>query len=163
DFPTIVVSAFLPGGSPETMASSVATPLERQFSTIAGLASMVSTSGQGVSTTTMQFDLDPPIDGAALDVPSATTIAPPKPPRPPQKMPTPPIFHKAHQGDSPVIPLSLNPAPLPLYQVDEFAETLLAEQMGALPGGAQGQVCGPRKAAVAAKADPAALAAKGLT
>jgi hydrophobe/amphiphile efflux-1 (HAE1) family protein len=162
DFPTIVVSAFLPGGSPETMASSVATPLERQFSTIAGLDSMVSTSGQGVSTITMQFDLDRSIDGAALDVQSAMTVAARKLP-PPQEMPTPPSFQKVNPADSPVIYLSLNSDTLPLYQVDEFAETLLAEQIGTLPGVAQVQVYGAQKFAVRIQADPAALAAKGLT
>src|SRR5215469_6977057 len=162
DFPTIVVSAFLPGGSPETMASSVATPLERQFSTIAGLDSMVSTSGQGVSTITMQFDLDRNIDGAALDVQSAMTVAARKLP-PPQEMPTPPSFQKVNPADSPVIYLSLNSDTLPLYQVDEFAETLLAEQIGTLPGVAQVQVYGAQKFAVRVQADPAALAAKGLT
>src|SRR5690349_11256912 len=162
DFPTIVVSAFLPGASPETMASSVATPLERQFSTIAGLDSMVSTSGQGVSTITMQFDLDRNIDGAALDVQSAMTVAARKLP-PPQEMPTPPSFQKVNPADSPVIYLSLNSDTLPLYQVDEFAETLLAEQIGTLPGVAQVQVFGAQKFAVRIQADPAALAAKGLS
>jgi hydrophobic/amphiphilic exporter-1 (mainly G- bacteria), HAE1 family len=161
DFPTIVVSAFLPGASPETMASSVATPLERQFSTIAGLDSMVSTSGQGVSTITMQFDLDRNIDGAALDVQSAMTVAARKLP-PPSEMPTPPSFQKVNPADSPVIYLSLNSDTLPLYQVDEFAETLLAEQIGTLPGVAQVQVFGAQKFAVRIQADPAALAAKGL-
>jgi hydrophobic/amphiphilic exporter-1 (mainly G- bacteria), HAE1 family len=162
DFPTIVVSAFLPGASPETMASSVATPLERQFSTIAGLDSMVSTSGQGVSTITMQFDLDRNIDGAALDVQSAMTVAARKLP-PPSEMPTPPSFQKVNPADSPVIYLSLNSETLPLYQVDEFAETLLAEQIGTLPGVAQVQVFGAQKFAVRIQADPAALAAKGLS
>jgi hydrophobic/amphiphilic exporter-1 (mainly G- bacteria), HAE1 family len=162
DFPTIVVSAFLPGASPETMASSVATPLERQFSTIAGLDSMVSTSGQGVSTITMQFDLDRNIDGAALDVQSAMTVAARKLP-PPQEMPTPPSFQKVNPADQPVIYLSLNSETLPLYQVDEFAETLLAEQIGTLPGVAQVQVFGAQKFAVRIQADPAALAAKGLS
>ncbi|HEV2551052.1 MAG TPA: efflux RND transporter permease subunit [Stellaceae bacterium] len=162
DFPTIVVSAFLPGASPETMASSVATPLERQFSTIAGLDSMVSTSGQGVSTITMQFDLDRNIDGAALDVQSAMTVAARKLP-PPSEMPTPPSFQKVNPADSPVIYLSLNSETLPLYQVDEFAETLLAEQIGTLPGVAQVQVFGAQKFAVRIQVDPAALAAKGLS
>src|SRR5215471_12060185 len=162
DYPTIQVTAELPGGSPETMASSVATPLERQFSTIAGLDSMVSTSGQGVSTITMQFDLDRSIDGAALDVQSAMTVAARKLP-PPSEMPTPPSFQKVNPADSPVIYLSLNSDTLPLYQVDEFAETLLAEQIGTLPGVAQVQVYGAQKFAVRVQADPAALAAKGLT
>jgi hydrophobic/amphiphilic exporter-1 (mainly G- bacteria), HAE1 family len=162
DFPTIVVSAFLPGASPETMASSVATPLERQFSTIAGLDSMVSTSGQGVTTITMQFDLDRNIDGAALDVQAAITTAARKLP-PPQEMPTPPSFQKVNPADQPVIYLSLNSDTLPLYQVDEFAETLLAEQIGTLPGVAQVQVFGAQKFAVRVQADPAALATKGLS
>src|SRR5215469_15735409 len=96
DFPTIVVSASLPGASPETMASSVATPLERQFTTIAGLDSMVSTSGQGVSSITMQFDLDRNIDGAALDVQAAMTTAAKKLP---VEMTTPPSFQKVNPAD----------------------------------------------------------------
>jgi hydrophobic/amphiphilic exporter-1 (mainly G- bacteria), HAE1 family len=162
DFPTIVVGGVLPGASPETMASSVATPLERQFSTIAGLDSTVSTSGQGVTTITMQFDLDRNIDGAALDVQAAITTAARKLP-PPSQMPTPPSFQKVNPADQPVIYLSLNSETLPLYQVDEYAETLIAEQIGTLTGVAQVQIYGAQKFAVRIQANPEAIAAKGLT
>jgi hydrophobic/amphiphilic exporter-1 (mainly G- bacteria), HAE1 family len=162
DFPTILVSATLPGASPDTMASSVATPLERQFSTIAGLDSMVSTSGQGVAAITMQFNLDRSIDGAALDVQAAMTTAAKLLP-PPSQMPTPPSFQKVNPADQPVIYLSLNSETLPLYQVDEYAETMMAERIGMLPGVAQVQVFGAQKFAVRIQANPEALAAKGLT
>ena len=162
DFPTIVVSAVLPGASPDTMASSVATPLERQFTTIAGLNSMVSTSGQGVSAITMQFNLDRNIDGAALDVQAAMTAAGKFLP-PPTQMTTPPSFQKVNPADQPVIYLALNSDTLPLYQVDEYAETLMAERIGMLPGVAQVQVFGAQKFAVRVQANPEALAAKGLT
>ncbi|HXZ00698.1 MAG TPA: efflux RND transporter permease subunit [Stellaceae bacterium] len=162
DFPTIVVSAVLPGASPDTMASTVATPLERQFTTIAGLDSMVSTSGLGVSSITMQFNLDRNIDGAALDVQAAMTAAAKFLP-PPSQMTTPPSFQKVNPADQPVIYLTLNSDTLPLYQVDEYAETLMAERIGMLPGVAQVQVFGSQKFAVRVQANPEALAAKGLT
>jgi HAE1 family hydrophobic/amphiphilic exporter-1 len=162
DFPTIVVSATLPGASPETMASSVATPLERQFSTIAGLDSMTSTSGEGVTSITMQFNLDRNIDGAALDVQSAITTAARKLP-PPSQMTTPPSFQKVNPADQPVIYLSLNSDTLPLYKVDEYAETMMAERIGTLPGVAQVNVFGAQKFAVRVQANPEAMAAKGLT
>jgi hydrophobe/amphiphile efflux-1 (HAE1) family protein len=162
DFPTIVATAQVPGASPDTMASSVATPLERQFTTIAGLDSMTSTSGQGITTITMQFNLDRNIDGAALDVQAAMTAAAKLLP-PPSQMPTPPSFQKVNPADSPVIYLSLNSDTLPLYQVDEYAETMMAERIGMLPGVAQVQIFGAQKFAVRIQANPEALAAKGLT
>jgi HAE1 family hydrophobic/amphiphilic exporter-1 len=162
DFPTVVVSAVLPGASPETMAASIATPLERQFSTIAGLDSMVSTSGQGVTSITLQFNLDRNIDGAALDVQAAITGAGKLLP-PPSQMTTPPSFQKVNPADSPVIYLALSSDTLPLYQVDEYAETMMAERIGTLPGVAQVQVFGAQKFAVRVQANPEALAAKGLT
>ena len=162
DFPTIVVTAQVPGASPDTMASSVATPLERQFTTIAGLDSMTSTSGQGVTTITMQFNLDRNIDGAALDVQAAMTSAAKLLP-PASQMPTPPSFQKVNPADSPVIYLSLNSDTLPLYQVDEYAETMMAERIGMLPGVAQVQIFGAQKFAVRVQANPEALAAKGLS
>src|SRR5271168_4197731 len=126
DFPTIQVSAVLPGAAPETMASSVATPLERQFSTIAGVSSIVSTSGLGVSTITLQFDLDRNIDGAALDVQSAMTTAAKKLP---VEMTTPPSFQKVNPADQPVLFLVLSSATQPLSTVDEYAETLIAQRV----------------------------------
>jgi hydrophobe/amphiphile efflux-1 (HAE1) family protein len=162
DFPTIVVTAQLPGASADTMASSVATPLERQFTTISGLDSMTSTSGQGVTAITMQFSLDRNIDGAALDVQAAMTAAAKLLP-PPSQMTTPPSFQKVNPADQPVIYISLNSDTLPLYQVDEYAETLMAERIGMLPGVAQVQVFGAQKFAVRIQANPEAMAAKGLT
>src|SRR6266849_6655753 len=160
DFPTIVVSAVLPGASPESMASSVATPLERQFATIAGLDSMTSTSGQGITTITMQFNLDRNIDGAALDVQAATTTAARKLP---PEMTTPPSFQKVNPADQPVLYISLNSETLPLSAVDEYAETLMAQRISMLLGVAQVQVFGAQKFAVRVQVRPDALAAKGIS
>src|SRR6266852_4629022 len=148
DFPTIVVSAVLPGASPESMASSVATPLERQFATIAGLDSMTSTSGQGITTITMQFNLDRNIDGAALDVQAAITTAARKLP---PEMTTPPSFQKVNPADQPVLYISLN------------SETLMAQRISMLLGVAQVQVFGAQKFAVRVQVRPDALAAKGIS
>ncbi len=159
DFPTIVVTANLPGASPETMASSVAAPLERQFSTISGLSSIISTSGQGVSSITMQFDLERSIDGAALDVQSALTIAARKLPI---EMTTPPSFQKVNPADQPVMFLTLASDTLPLSVVDEYAEVMIAQRISTLPGVAQVQVFGGQKFAVRVQADPEALASMGI-
>jgi hydrophobic/amphiphilic exporter-1 (mainly G- bacteria), HAE1 family len=159
DFPTIVVAAQLPGASPESMASSVATPLERQFSTIAGLDSMVSTSGQGIAAITLQFNLDRNIDGAALDVQSAITTAARLLPI---EMTIPPSFQKVNPADQPVMYISLNSDTLPLSQVDEYAETMMAQRISMLLGVAQVQVFGSQKFAVRIQVRPDALAAKGL-
>ena len=160
DFPTIVVSAQLPGASPDTMASSVATPLEKQFSTIAGLNSMVSTSGQGLTSITMQFDLDRNIDGAALDVQSAMTTAAK---RLPIQMTTPPSFQKVNPADAPVLFLNLNSDTLPLSTVDEYAENTIGQQISTISGVAQVLVFGQQKFAVRVQANPELLAAKNLT
>jgi HAE1 family hydrophobic/amphiphilic exporter-1 len=159
DFPTIVVAAQLPGASPESMASSVATPLERQFSTIAGLDSMISTSGQGITAITMQFNLDRNIDGAALDVQSAITTAARLLPI---EMTIPPSFQKVNPADQPVMYICLNSDTLPLSAVDEYAETLMAQRISMLLGVAQVQVFGSQKFAVRIQVKPDALAAKGL-
>jgi HAE1 family hydrophobic/amphiphilic exporter-1 len=160
DFPTIQVTATLPGASPETMAASVATPLERQFSTIAGISSMTSINGQGVSRITLQFDLDRDIDGAALDVQSAITTAARKLP---QELTTPPSFRKVNPADQPVLYLSLNSATLPLSDVDEYAETLIAQRISTLSGIAQVAVYGAQKFAVRIQIDPRALASAGIS
>jgi HAE1 family hydrophobic/amphiphilic exporter-1 len=159
DFPTILVSAQLPGASPETMASSVATPLERQFSTIAGLSSIVSQSGQGLTQITLQFDLDRSIDGAALDVQSAMTTAAKKLPL---EMTIPPSFQKVNPADQPILFLSLASSTLPLYQVNEYAQTMLAQRISTLTGVAQVQVYGAQKYAVRVQANPEALAIRGI-
>ena len=159
DFPTIVVNANFPGASPESMASSVATPLERQFSNIAGLASVISVSGQGVTSITLQFDLDRNIDGAALDVQSALTTAARKLP---VDMTIPPSFQKVNPADQPVLFAVLSSATQPLSVVDEYAETLMAQRISQLSGVAQVSVFGAQKFAVRIQVDPEALAAMGI-
>ncbi|HKX07286.1 MAG TPA: efflux RND transporter permease subunit [Stellaceae bacterium] len=159
DFPTIVVSANLPGASPESMASSVATPLERQFSNIAGLASVVSISGQGVTSITMQFDLNRNIDGAALDVQAALTAAARKLP---VEMTTPPSFQKVNPADFPILFMVLSSSTQPLSMVDEYAETVMAQRISQLSGVAQVNVFGAQKYAVRIQANPEALASKGI-
>jgi len=159
DFPTIQVSAELPGASPETMASAVATPLERQFTTIAGIDSMISVSSQGISTITIQFSLDRDIDAAAQDVQSAMTTAqkllPPT-------MTTPPSFRKVNPADFPIFYLALTSDAVPLYTVNEYAETYLAQRISTISGVAQVQVFGQQKYAVRVQLDPNALAARGI-
>ncbi|MEO5959363.1 MAG: efflux RND transporter permease subunit, partial [Opitutaceae bacterium] len=159
DFPTITVSANLPGASPETMASSVATPLEQQFATIAGIDSMTSTSSLGNTQVTLQFKLNRNVDGAAQDVQSAISAVQR---RLPQDMPNPPSFRKQNPADDPVILLSLNSATLPLSEINEYAETLLAQRISTVEGVAQVQVLGAQKYAVRVRVDPRALAARGI-
>jgi hydrophobic/amphiphilic exporter-1 (mainly G- bacteria), HAE1 family len=159
DFPTILVSAQLPGASPETMASAVATPLERQFTTIAGIDSMTSTSALGVTQITIQFTLSRNIDGAAQDVQSAITKAAPLLP---PGMPTPPSFQKVNPADQPVIYLALSSPTLPLYTVDEYAQTNLAQRISTITGVAQVTIFGSQKYAVRVQVDPRALAARGI-
>jgi HAE1 family hydrophobic/amphiphilic exporter-1 len=155
DFPTVVVSASLPGSSPETMASSVATPLERQFSTIAGIDSMTSNSVTGQSTITLQFSLDRTLDAAAQDVQAAISIVQP---RLPPEMPTPPSFRKVNPADQPILYLAIVSPTLPLSVVDEYAETTIAQRISMVNGVAQVLVFGSQKYAVRAKLDPGKLA-----
>ena len=159
DFPTIQVSASLPGASPETMASSVATPLEQQFSRIAGIDSMTSSSALGVTNVTLQFDLSRNIDAAAQDVQSAIAAAQRLLPR---DLPTPPTYRKVNPADSPILYLALVSPTLRLSDVDEFAETLLAQQISTTPGVAQVSVFGSQKYAVRVQLDPRELASRGL-
>jgi hydrophobic/amphiphilic exporter-1 (mainly G- bacteria), HAE1 family len=159
DFPTIQVSADLPGASPETMASSVATVLEKQFSTIAGIEEMTSVSGQGVSRITIQFTLDRDIDAAAQDVNSAIASAVRQLPA---TMPAPPSFRKVNPGDSPIYYLALTSDALPLSTVNEYAETYLAQRISTINGVAQVNVFGQQKYAVRVQLDPNALAARGV-
>jgi len=159
DFPTIVVTAQLPGASPATMASSVATPLEQQFATVAGVSSIVSTSGPGVTSITLQFDLNRNIDGAALDVQSAMTTAAKKLP---VELTIPPSFQKVNPADLPVLFLVLSSATLPLSTVDEYAEVTIGQRISQLSGVAQVQVFGAQKYAVRIQANPDAIAAKGI-
>jgi HAE1 family hydrophobic/amphiphilic exporter-1 len=159
DFPTIQVSADLPGASPETMASSVATVLEKQFSTIAGIDEMTSVSGQGVTRVTIQFALDRDIDAAAQDVNSAIASAARQLPA---TMPSPPSFRKVNPGDFPVFYLALTSEALPLSTVNEYAETYLAQRISTISGVAQVNVFGQQKYAVRVQLDPNALAARGV-
>ena len=159
DFPTILVSAGLPGANPDTMASAVATPLERQFSTIAGLDSMTSTSGIGSTQITLQFNLSRDLDGAALDVQSAITQAAPLLPA---GMPTPPTFRKVNPADQPILYISLQSDTVPPWTLDEYAETTIAQRISTVPGVAQVQVQGAQKYAVRVHLDPLKLAARQI-
>jgi hydrophobic/amphiphilic exporter-1 (mainly G- bacteria), HAE1 family len=159
DFPTIQVQAQLPGGSPETMAASVATPLERQFSTIAGLDSMTSTSTLGATAVTLQFSLDRNLDGAAQDVQAAITAAARQLP---PNMPAPPSFQKVNPADQPILYMSLNSTMLPASAVDEYAETMMAQRISTISGVAQVQVFGSQKYAVHVQVDPNAMATRGI-
>ena len=159
DFPTIQISASLPGASPETMAASVATPLERQFSTIAGISSMTSSSAQGQTQISLQFQLERDIDGAALDVQAALTTAAR---RLPEEMTTPPSFRKVNPADQPILFLALTGNTLPLSAIDEYAETMIAQRISTLAGVAQVSVFGAQKHAVRVQVDPNSLAAMGV-
>jgi HAE1 family hydrophobic/amphiphilic exporter-1 len=159
DFPTIQVGAALPGASPETMASSVATPLEKQFSTIAGLDNMSSSSTQGATSITLQFNLSRDLDGAALDVQSAISAAGRQLP---PNMPAPPSYGKVNPADQPVMYLTLTSKVLPLSQLDEYGEVMMAQRISTVSGVAQVQVYGPQKYAVRVQLDPRQLASRGI-
>jgi HAE1 family hydrophobic/amphiphilic exporter-1 len=159
DFPTIQVFAGLPGASPETMAAAVATPLERQFSTIAGIDSMLSSSALGSTQITLQFTLTRDIDGAAQDVQAAISRAVRNLPR---DMPSPPTYQKVNPADQPILFLALTSPTLPLYALDEYAETMMAQQISTVDGVAQVMVFGAQKYAVRVKLDPMALSSKAI-
>ncbi|PYT28787.1 MAG: acriflavine resistance protein B, partial [Acidobacteria bacterium] len=159
DYPTLQVTAALPGASPETMASSVATPLERQFSTIAGIESMNSTSSLGFTNITVQFSLDRNIDAAAQDVQAAISQAARQLP---PNLPSPPSYRKVNPADQPILYVAVSSPTLPLYQVDEYAETLMAQRISMVSGVAQVQVYGSKKYAVRVLLNPDALAARGI-
>src|SRR5512137_1886075 len=159
DFPTIQVNASLPGANPDTMASAVATPLERQFSTIAGIDSMTSVSGIGATSITIQFTLSRDIDAAAQDVQAAISRASRQLP---QDMPTPPSFRKVNPADQPVLYLALSSPTLPLYAVNEYADTFISQRISMISGVAQVQVFGSQKYAVRAQLDPKALASRRI-
>ncbi len=156
DFPTLLVTASLPGASPETMASAVATPLENQFSTIAGIESMTSVNSLGSTQVTLEFDLNRSLDGAAVDVQAAITQASRLLP---QGMPSPPTFTKVNPADQPIIYIALTSKMVPLYTLDEYAETRIAQRVSMISGVAQVQVLGAQKYAVHVQMDPHALAA----
>jgi HAE1 family hydrophobic/amphiphilic exporter-1 len=159
DFPTIQVNAGLPGASPDTMASSIATPLEKQFSTIPGISQITSTSTLGSVSITLQFDLDRNIDAAAQDVQTAISRATKQLPI---GMPAPPSYNKVNPADSPIFYLTLSSPTLPLSTVDEYAETTLAQRISMVSGVAQVSVYGAQKFAVRVDVDPQQLATRGI-
>jgi HAE1 family hydrophobic/amphiphilic exporter-1 len=159
DFPTITVSANIPGANADTVASAVATPLEKQFSLIGGLESMNSTSSFGSCSITLSFDMSRSIDGAAQDVQSAIIAA-----RPflPTSMPTPPTLHKVNPSDAPILFIALSSPTLPLYTVDEYAENVIATRLSMVSGVAQVQVYGSQVYSPHVQVDPRKLAAYGI-
>jgi hydrophobic/amphiphilic exporter-1 (mainly G- bacteria), HAE1 family len=159
DFPTIQVNAGLPGASPEMMAASVATPLERQFSTISGVDSMTSSSSLGSTSITLQFTLERNLDAAAQDV--QTAIATAQRLLPPG-MPTPPTFRKVNPADQPILIISLNSPTMPLSTLDSYAENMVAQRISMVTGVAQVSVFGAMKYAVRAQVDPNILAIRGI-
>jgi HAE1 family hydrophobic/amphiphilic exporter-1 len=154
DYPTIQVLASLPGANPETMASSVATPLEREFSTIAGVDNMSSTNSQATTVITVQFDLSRNIDAAAQDIQAAMTKAGGQLP---PNMPRPPSYQKVNPAEQPILFMALSSDVLPLYTVDEYGETLLAERISMVTGVSRVQIYGSQKYAVRVQVDPDAL------
>src|SRR5579862_9143413 len=159
DFPTLLVTAQLPGASPETMGASVATPLENQFSMVAGLESMTSVNSLGSTQITLEFDLNRSLDGAAIDVEAAISQTARLLP---QGMPTPPTFTKVNPADQPILYLVITSSTLPPWTVDEYAETRIAQRISQVTGVAQVQVLGSQKYAVHAQLDPSALAARQI-
>src|SRR5262245_52253503 len=159
DYPTILVQATLPGASPETMASAVATPLERQFTTIAGIDSMSSVSALGLTQITVQFALSRNIDAAAQDIQAAIGKASRQLP---PNMPTPPTYNKVNPADQPILFMALTSDTLPLSTVDDYGETLLAQRISMVNGVAQVFVYGAQTYAVHVQLDPNALASRGI-
>jgi HAE1 family hydrophobic/amphiphilic exporter-1 len=160
DYPTIAITATLPGASPETMAASVASPIERQLSTISGISSMTSMSSLGTTQITIQFDLARDIDGAALDVQTALSVAQR---RLPIEMTTPPSFRKVNPGDFPILYISLVSPTLPLSTINDYGEITLAQQISQIPGVAQVLVYGAQRFAVRVQVDPVAAAARNIS
>src|SRR5436305_7544898 len=159
DYPTLNVSAGLPGGDPGTMASSVASPLERQFTTIAGLDSMVSRSGSGSTNITLQFDLNRDIDSATVDVQTAIAAVMPLLPA---GMPSPPSFRKNNPNDQPIITLNLTSNTLPLSSLDDYAEAMIAPRISTASGVSQVRVQGAAKYAGRVQLDPGKLHAERI-
>jgi HAE1 family hydrophobic/amphiphilic exporter-1 len=160
DFPTIQVSAQLPGASPATMASTVAQPLERQFAQIPGVTQTTSSSGLGSTTVIVQFDLDRNIDAAANDIQAAINAASGQLPR---ELPSPPTYRKVNPADSPILLLSVTSDALPLTQVDDYADTIIAQQISQISGVGQVSIGGEQKPAIRIQLDPAKLVAKNLS
>jgi hydrophobic/amphiphilic exporter-1 (mainly G- bacteria), HAE1 family len=159
DFPTIQVSSALPGASPETMASSVATPLEYQFAEIPGVTELTSQSVLGSTQITVQFDLDRNIDAAAQDIESAINAAMGQLPK---NLPTPPSYRKVNPADSPILMYVVHSSVLPVTEVDKYADSVLAQQISRIPGVAQVNIGGHQKPAIRVQVDPAKIAALGI-
>src|SRR5476649_1647216 len=159
DFPTISVSASLPGASPETMASSVATPLETQFAQISGLSQMTSTNALGSTQITLQFDLNRNIDAAAQDVQSGIDAAGGQLPK---NLPSPPNYKKVNPADSPILILAVHSDVLPLTAVDDYCENVIAQRLSQISGVASVSLGGQQKPAVRVQVDPAKIAALGI-
>ncbi len=160
EFPTIQVTAALPGASPETMASTVAQPLERQFAQISGVAQMTSISVGGSSQVVVQFDLDRSIDAAALDVQAAINNAGGQLPK---NLPNPPLFRKVNPADSPILILAVQSDVLPLIEVDDYADNILSQQISQIGGVSQVSIGGEQKRAIRVQVDPGRVAAMGMT
>ena len=159
DFPTVLVAAQLPGASPETMAATVAQPLERQFAQISGLTDMTSTSTLGSTSIVLQFDLDRNVDAAAQDVQAAINAANRQLPT---NLPSPPIYRKVNPADSPILVIAAYSDTLPITTVDDFADTVAAQQISQVKGVAQVVIGGEQKPAVRVQVDPAKLQTRGL-
>src|ERR1700746_4046813 len=160
DFPTIQVSASLPGGSPETMAASVAQPLERQLAQIPGIAQMTSTSSLGSTAITLQFDLNRNIDGAANDIQGAINAASGQLPK---NLPSPPTYRKVNPADSPIMLLSATSDTVPLIRLSDAIDVQLGQQISQISGVAQVFIGGQQKPSIRVQIDPAKLVAKGLS
>jgi multidrug efflux pump subunit AcrB len=160
DFPTIQVTAQLPGASPETMASSVATALERQFAQISGLSQLTSVSGIGTTSITIQFELSRNIDAAAQDVQAAINAAAGQLPK---NLPSPPTYRKTNPSDAPVMLLAMSSDTLPLTTVNNYADNIVAQQLSQVDGVALVLIAGAQKPAVRVEANPLALAGRGLS
>src|SRR5919206_3730516 len=160
DFPTIVVTAQLPGASPDTMASSVATPLEQQFAAIPGLAQMTSTSGLGTTTITLQFELSRNIDGAAGDVQTAINAASGLLPK---DLPSPPTYKKTNPAERAILIYAVWSDALPIYRVDDYVSTILAQKMSVITGVSEVDIAGQQQYAVHVQVNPMALAARGMS
>src|SRR6202521_5457633 len=159
DYPTLNVSANLPGGDPNTMASAIASPLERQFTTIAGIDEMTSASSTGSANVTLQFDLNRNIDSAAVDVQTAIAAAMPLLPA---GLPAPPSFRKVNPADQPILQINLTSSTLEMSRVDEYAEDILAPRISMVAGVSQVNVQGSAKYAVRVQADPDKLEAEKI-
>src|SRR6202045_3867012 len=157
---TITASTNYPGASPDTMASSIPPPLEQQFASLPNLSQMTSTSGIGTTVITLQFALDRSIDGAAQDVQQAITAASGLLPK---DLPPPPTYRKTNPADFPVLIYAVHSDALPVYRIDDFAYTILAQKLSTVPGVAASNVFGQKQYAVRVQVDPAALASRGTS